>query len=67
MEDLSERFNEQSGGLYDYSQFGGKKNKKDKSEKYNNFKELYLKTKKELDEANEKIKELEEKLNKNKK
>ena len=67
MEDLSERFNEQSGGLYDYSQFGGKKDKKDKCEKYNNFKELYLKTKKELDEANEKIKELEGKLNKNKK
>ena len=65
MEDLSERFNEQSGGLYDYSQFGGKY-KSEKSEKYNNFKELYLKTKKELDEANKKIKELEEKLNKNK-
>lgn len=68
MEDLSERFNKQSGGLYDYSQFGGKddkKNKKDKSEKYNNFKELYLKTKKELDEANEKIKELEGKLSSN--
>jgi hypothetical protein len=67
MEDLSERFNGQSGGLYDYSQFGGKddkKNKKDKCDKYNNFKELYLKTKKELDEANEKIKVLEEKLNK---
>lgn len=66
MEDLSERFNEQSGGLYDYSQFGGKddkKNKKDKSEKYNNFKELYLKTKKELDEANKKIERLENKLN----
>lgn len=65
MEDLSERFNGQSGGLYDYSQFGGKddkKNKKDKCDKYNNFKELYLKTKKELDEANEKIKELEGKL-----
>ena len=66
MEVLSERFNEQSGGLYDYSQFGGK-DKSEKCEKYNNFKELYLKTKKELDEANEKIKELEEKLNKNKK
>ena len=68
MEDLSERFNEQSGGLYDYSQFGGKddkKNKKDKCDKYNNFKELYLKTKKELDEANEKIKELEGKLSSN--
>lgn len=66
MESLSERFNEQSGGLYDYSQFGGKKdkkNKKDKCDKYENFKELYLKTKKELDEANEKIKGLEEKLN----
>ena len=66
MEDLSERFNEQSGGLYDYSQFGGKddkKNKKDKCEKYNNFKELYLKTKKELDEANKKIERLENKLN----
>ena len=68
MEDLPERFNEQSGGLYDYSQFGGKddkKNKKDKCDKYNNFKELYLKTKKELDEANEKIKELEGKLSSN--
>ena len=69
MEDLSERFNGQSGGLYDYSQFGGKddkKNKKDKCEKYTNFKELYLKTKEELNEANEKIKELEEKLSKKK-
>ena len=66
MESLSKRFNEQSGGLYDYSQFGGKddkKNKKDKCEKYNNFKELYLKTKKELDEANKKIERLENKLN----
>ena len=63
MEDLSERFNEQSGGLYDYSQFGGKVDKKDKCDKYNNFKELYLKTKKELDEANKKIERLENKLN----
>lgn len=63
MEDLSERFNEQSGGLYDYSQFGGKMDKKDKCDKYNNFKELYLKTKKELDEANKKIERLENKLN----
>ncbi len=37
----------------------------EKCDKYNNFKELYLKTKKELDEANEKIKELEEKLSSN--
>lgn len=63
MESLSNRFNGQSGGLYDYSQFGGKQseknNKKDKCEKYINFKELYLKTKKELDEANAKIKKLE--------
>ena len=72
MEDLLERFNGQSGGLYDYSQFGGKddkKNKKDKCEKYDkytNFKELYLKTKEELNEANEKIKILEEKLSKKK-
>lgn len=63
MESLPKRFNEQGGGLYDYSQFGGKEekknNKKDKCEKYKNFKELYLKTKKELDEANAKIKKLE--------
>ena len=68
MEGLLNRYDGKSMGLYDYSQFGGKddkKNKKDKCEKYNNFKELYLKTKKELDEANKKIKKLEEKLNKN--
>ena len=66
MEGLLNRYDGKSMGLYDYSQFGGKddkKNKKDKCEKYNNFKELYLKTKKELDEANKKIKKLEEKLN----
>ena len=65
MENLPERFNEQSGGLYDYSQFGGKtdnKNKKDKCDKYNNFKELYLKTKRELEAANAKIEKLEKKF-----
>lgn len=70
MEGLLNRYDGKSMGLYDYSQFGGKvdkKDKKDKCDKYNNFKELYLKTKKELNEANEKIKGLEEKLNKNKK
>tara|TARA_E500000178_G_C16704461_1_gene609769 strand:+ start:70 stop:279 length:210 start_codon:yes stop_codon:yes gene_type:complete len=69
MEGLLNRYDGKSMGLYDYSQFGGKddkKNKKDKCEKYNNFKELYLKTKKELDEANKKIEKLEEKLSKNK-
>ena len=68
MENLYGRFNGNNGGLYDYSQLGGAKNKKktkdkceksEKSEKYENFKELYLKTKKELAEANDKIKELE--------
>jgi len=66
MESLSNRFNVKSGELYDYSQFGGKedkKNKKDKKDKCENFKELYLKTKKELDEANKKIERLERKLN----
>lgn len=62
MEGLLNRYDGKSMGLYDYSQFGGK-DKSEKCEKYNNFKELYLKTKKELDEANKKIKKLEEKLN----
>jgi hypothetical protein len=66
MEGLLNRYDGKSIGLYDYSQFGGKVDKKDKCDKYTNFKELYLKTKKELEEANEKIKELEEKLSKNK-
>ena len=64
MEGLLNRYDGKSIGLYDYSQFGGKVDKKDKCDKYTNFKELYLKTKKELEEANKKIKELEGKLNK---
>lgn len=62
MESLLNRYSKNSG-LYDYSQFGGGKNKKEneKYEKHENFKELYLKTKKELDEANKKIKKLKEK------
>ena len=62
MEGLLNRYDGKSIGLYDYSQFGGK-DKSEKCEKYNNFKELYLETKKELVEANKKIKKLEEKLN----
>lgn len=59
MENLNKRFDVQNGGkLYDYSQSGGK----NKNKKYKSFKELYLKTQKELDEANLKIKELENKL-----
>ena len=62
MEGLLNRYDGKSMGLYDYSQFGGK-DKSEKCEKYNNFKELYLENKKELVEANKKIKKLEEKLN----
>ena len=66
MESLSMRFNEQKGGLYDYTQIGGKKKQKDSGntkDECDNFKQLYLKTKKELDEANIEIKKLKKKIN----
>ena len=49
MESLSMRFNEQKGGLYDYTQIGVKKKQKDSGntkDECDNFKQLYLKTKK---------------------
>jgi len=60
MEGLSERFTNQGGGLYNYDQLGGDNHKKKGTEKEcKNFKELYLKTKKELENTKKKLEKLE--------